>query len=92
MSGKESITGFQKQREDILENSKKKIDKIKPLAEHLSHLADQIADIERFRTYISWIQKLEAVRYMMNTCIVYKICSHDVWELQSGYNMAANAA
>jgi len=45
-----------------LEKAEKNVEKIKPLAEHLSHLADQIADIERFRTYISWIQKLEAVR------------------------------
>ncbi|KAK3717328.1 hypothetical protein QZH41_011566, partial [Actinostola sp. cb2023] len=60
-SSKASIKDFHKQREIILEKAVKKVEKIKPLADHLSHLADQIADIERFRTYISWIQKLEAV-------------------------------
>jgi hypothetical protein len=58
----ENIKDFQNEREVIIEKAESKVQKIKPLAEHLSHMADQIADIERFRTYISWIQKLEAVR------------------------------
>lgn len=64
-SSKENIKVFQQQREEILVKAEKKVENIKPLAEHLSHFADQIADIERFRTYISWIQKLEAVRYVL---------------------------
>ncbi|XP_031574184.1 RAD50-interacting protein 1-like isoform X2 [Actinia tenebrosa] len=60
-SSMENIKDLQTQREEVLEKAKSKVNKVKPLAEHLSHLADQVADIERFRTYISWIQKLEAV-------------------------------
>lgn len=58
----ENIKDLQNQREEVLEKAEDKVKEVKPLAEHLSHLADQVADIERFRTYISWIQKLEAVR------------------------------
>lgn len=38
------------------------LQKLHPLAERLSCLVSQIAEVERFRAYVSWIQKIESVR------------------------------
>ena len=39
------------------------VQKLQPLVERLSGLIAQIAEVERFRAYVSWIQKIKSVRY-----------------------------
>lgn len=39
------------------------VQKLQPLVERLSGLITQISEVERFRAYVSWIQKIKSVRY-----------------------------
>ncbi|XP_022790195.1 RAD50-interacting protein 1-like [Stylophora pistillata] len=55
------IKNLQQQHEQLTSRVDSHLKKLHPLAEHLSSLVSQIAEVERFRAYVSWIQKIESV-------------------------------
>ncbi|EDO38509.1 predicted protein, partial [Nematostella vectensis] len=49
------------QKDDMVTSSETHSKKIKDLAIHLSQLVDQVSDIQRFQSYISWIERLQEI-------------------------------
>lgn len=49
------------------------LQKFQPLSEKLSGLIRQVAEVERLRSYASWIQKIESVRLVVATAINFVI-------------------
>lgn len=56
------VKNLQQQHEQLTSRVDNHLKKLHPLAERLSSLVSQIAEVERFRAYVSWIQKIESVR------------------------------
>ena len=56
------IKNLQQQHKQLKSKVDSHLKKFHPLAERLSSLVSQIAEVERFRAYASWIQKIESVR------------------------------
>ena len=57
------IKSLHEQHQQLTIKVENHVEKLKPLVERLSGLIIQIAEVERFRAYVSWIQKIESVRY-----------------------------
>ena len=60
------IKNLQEQQQGLTSKVDSHLRKLRPLAEHLSALVRQIAEVERFRAYVSWIQRIQSVRYSLN--------------------------
>lgn len=56
------IKNLQQQHGQLKSKVDSHLKKFYPLAERLSSLVSQIVEVERFRAYVSWIQKIESVR------------------------------
>ena len=61
-SAVKEIKSLQQEHKQLSAKVDSHLQKLHPLAERLSCLVNQIAEVERFRAYVSWIQKIEAVR------------------------------
>ena len=62
-SAVKEIKSLQQQHKQLSAKVDSHVQKLQPLADRLSCLVSQIAEVERFRAYVSWIQKIESVRY-----------------------------
>ena len=56
------IKSLQQEHEILTTKVNSHLQKLQPLTEKLSCLVSQIIEVERFRAYVSWIQKIESVR------------------------------
>jgi len=60
-SAVKEIKGLQQQHKELSCKVESHLQKLHPLAGQLSCLVSQIAEVERFRAYVSWIQRIESV-------------------------------
>ena len=62
-SAVKEIKSLHEQHQELTVKVDNHVQKLQPLVERLSGLITQIAEVERFRAYVSWIQKIKSVRY-----------------------------
>ena len=62
-SAVKEIRSLHEQHQELTVKVDNHVQKLQPLVERLSGLITQIAEVERFRAYVSWIQKIKSVRY-----------------------------
>ena len=62
-SAVKEIKSLHEQHQELTVKVDNHVQKLQPLVERLSGLVTQIAEVERFRAYVSWIQKIKSVRY-----------------------------
>ncbi|XP_068762247.1 RAD50-interacting protein 1-like [Montipora capricornis] len=60
-SAMKEIKSLQQEHEILTTKVNSHLQKLQPLTEKLSCLVSQIIEVERFRAYVSWIQKIESV-------------------------------
>ena len=76
-SAVKEIKSLQQQHKQLSAKVDSHVQKLHPLAERLSCLVSQIAEVERFRAYVSWIQRIESVRWTA-TCM---FCTYGlIWD------------
>ncbi|KAM7441469.1 RAD50-interacting protein 1 [Porites harrisoni] len=64
-SAVKEIKSLHEQHQELTVKVDNHVQKLQPLVERLSGLITQIAEVERFRAYVSWIQKIKSVSFQL---------------------------
>ena len=58
----EELKSLQSEKEKLTAKADDHLQTLQPLAGRLSSLYSQIAEVERFKAYVNWINKVENIR------------------------------